>query len=124
MNQSPQPRLAPLVLIGGAALIAGGAFIYMVKLMHDMTLHIGRMAADVSTMSTNMGHMQADMASLAEDVGEMRKQVESLPAIATDMEKMRVAMGRLTGLFDSGEPMRQLNPMGIMQQMMPGGERR
>lgn len=119
-NQTPlPPRLALLAL----ALIGATAFLYMVKLMHDMTLHIGQMTTEISAMSANMARMQTDMASLARDVGEMRQQVASLPGIAADMQQMRASLSRVTGLFGGNEPLRQMNPVEMMQQMMQGGER-
>ena len=55
----------------------------------------------------------------------MRDKVGALPGMAADMEQMRVSMARVTGLFGgSGEPLRQINPVEMMQQMMPGTERR
>ena len=123
MSQTPQPRLARLALFV-AVLVGGAAFLYMVKLMHDMTFHISQMTTEISAMSANMGKMQTDMASLARDVGDMRLQVASLPGMAADMQQMRLAMGRMSGLFGGGETLRQANPIEIMQQLVPGGDRR
>ncbi len=88
MSQTPQPRLPRLALFV-AVLVGGAAFLYMVKLMHDMTFHISQMTTEISAMSANMGKMQTDMASLARDVGDMRQQVASLPGMAADMQQMR-----------------------------------
>lgn len=123
MSQTPQPRLARLALFV-AVLVGGAAFLYMVKLMHDMTFHISQMTTEISAMSANMGKMQTDMASLARDVGDMRQQVASLPGMAVDMQQMRLAMGRMSGLFGGGETLRQANPIEIMQQLVPGADRR
>lgn len=115
---TPTPSPRPSLLLIAAALIGGAAFLYMVKLMHDMTLAVGQMAGEMSAMSANM-------ASLARDVGDMRDKVGALPGMAADMQQMRVSMARVTGLFGgSGEPLRQINPVEMMQQMMPGTERR
>jgi len=107
-----------------AVLVGGAAFLYMVKLMHDMTFHISQMTTEISAMSANMGKMQTDMASLARDVGDMRQQVASLPGMAADMQQMRQSMGRMSGLFGGGETLRQANPIEIMQQLVPGADRR
>lgn len=123
MPHTPQPRLTRLALFA-AVLMGGAAFLYMVKLMHDMTFHISQMTTDISAMSANMGKMQTDMASLARDVGDMRQQVASLPGIAADMQQMRQSMGRMSGLFGGSEPLRQANPVEMMQQLMPGADRR
>ena len=122
-NAPDSPR--PSLLLIAAALIGGAAFLYMVKLMHDMTLAVGQMAGEMSAMSANMAKMQTDMASLARDVGDMREKVGALPGMAADMQQMRVSLTRVTGLFGgSGEPLRQMNPMEMLQQMMPSPERR
>ena len=122
-NAPDSPR--PSLLLIAAALIGGAAFLYMVKLMHDMTLAVGQMAGEMSAMSANMAKMQTDMASLARDVGDMREKVGALPGMAADMQQMRVSLTRVTGLFGgSGEPLRQMNPMEMFQQMMPSPERR
>ena len=123
MPHTPQPRLTRLALFA-AVLMGGAAFLYMVKLMHDMTFHISQMTTDISAMSANMGKMQTDMASLARDVGDMRQQVASLPGIAADMQQMRQSMGRMSGLFGGSEPLRQANPVEMMQQLVPGADRR
>lgn len=123
MTQTHQPPLPRLTLLA-AALIGGAAFLYMVKLMHDMTLHISLMTTEISAMSTNMGKMQTDMASLARDVSDMRQQVTSLPGMAADMQQMRLAMGRMSGLFGGGDTLRPGNPVEMMQKIMPGGDRR
>jgi hypothetical protein len=117
------PVLTRLALFA-AVLMGGAAFLYMVKLMHDMTFHISQMTTDISAMSANMGKMQTDMASLARDVGDMRQQVASLPGIAADMQQMRVTLGRMSGLFGGGETLRQANPVEMMQQLVPGADRR
>ena len=122
---TPQSSSRPSLILVAAALIGGSAFLYMVKLMHDMTLAVGQMAGEMSAMSANMAKMQTDMASLARDVGDMREKVGALPGMAADMQQMRASMARVTGLFGGcGEPLRQVNPVEIMQQMMPGTERR
>ncbi len=61
------PRLARAALVA-ASLIAGGGFLYMVKLMHDMAGHMGAMSGQMASMATDMGQMRTDMTSLARDV--------------------------------------------------------
>ncbi len=108
-DASPVPsRLAVIA----AALVAGIAFLYMVKLMHDISANVGLMAAE-------MGQMRRDMSSLAQDVSTMRQLVGTLPAIAQDMGRMRVGMERLSGIVGGGEDMPAVNPMGVIQQMIP-----
>lgn len=114
------PRLAVLA----AALVAGVAFLYMVKLMHDISANVGRMAGEMASMSADMGRMRLDMTSLAQDVSVMRQQVSTLPAIAEDMGRMRIGMERLSGIVGGGDQIPAVNPMGVIQQMIPGGERR
>ena len=122
---APFPSTRPSLILIAAALIGGAAFLYMVKLMHDMTQAVGQMAGEMSAMSANMAKMQTDMASLARDVGDMREKVGALPGMAADMQQMRASMARVTGLFGgSGESLRQMNPLEMMQQMMPSPERR
>ena len=118
------PPLIPRLLLMAILLAGGGGFLFMVKLIHDMTGHVGRMAADMSLMSANLSKMQADMATLTQEVSDIRQQVATLPAMAADMQQMRISIGRVSGLFGGGESMRQMNPLDLMQQMMPGGERR
>ena len=122
---NPVPSSRPSLILIVAILIGGAAFLYMVKLMHDMTLAVGQMAGEMTTISSHMARMQIDMASLARDIGDMREKVGVLPGMAADMQQMRASMGRVTGIFGGGaEPLRQVNPMEMMQQMMPGAERR
>lgn len=111
------PRLAVLA----AAIVAGLAFFYMVKLMHDISTNVGLMAGEMASMSADMGQMQLDMSSLARDVSDMRRQVGTLPGIAEDMGRMRAGMERLSGIVGGGsEDMPAVNPMGVIQQMIPG----
>lgn len=126
MNQptTNQPRGPARLLVLVAALLAGAAFLYMVKLMHDMTGHIGAMASQVHSMAEDMGAMRADMGSLARDVSDMAAQVRTLPAMAEDLRRMRLGMEQLGGIMGrGGEQLEQMNPMGVMQQMVPGTRR-
>jgi hypothetical protein len=123
MSLEASPRMPPLAVIA-VAIVAGAAFLYMVKLMHDISLNVGVMAVEMTSMSANMDRMRADMSSLAADVSDMGQQVRTLPAMAEDMQQMRVAIDRLSGIVGGGEQIQQMNPMGVIQQMIPSGERR
>jgi hypothetical protein len=123
MASDASPVLPRLAILAGA-MIAGFAFLYMVKLMHDISINVGLMAGEMASMSADMGRMRMDMASLAQDVSEMGRQVGSLPAIAEDMGRMRIGMERLSGIVGGGDQMPAVNPMGVIQQMIPGAERR
>jgi hypothetical protein len=123
MSPETSPRMPPLAVIA-VAIVAGAAFLYMVKLMHDISLNVGVMAVEMTSMSANMDRMRADMSSLAADVSDMGQQVRTLPAMAEDMQQMRVAIDRLSGIVGGGEQIQQMNPMGVIQQMIPSGERR
>jgi hypothetical protein len=118
---SPIPtRIAMLA----AAVIAGIAFLYMVKLMHDISGHVGRMAGEMAAMSADMGQMRDHMSSLARDVSAMGGHTATLPAIAEDMQRMRTGMDRLSGIVGGAEQLPAVNPLGVIQQMIPSGERR
>jgi hypothetical protein len=115
--RSTQTRIALLagVLLGAAC------FVYMVKLMHDISMNVGLMAREMASMSADMHQMRSDMTSLAQDVGAMRQQVATLPAIAEDMGSMRTSMERLSGLLGTGDQaLPAVNPMGVIQNMIPG----
>ncbi|UHD16178.1 hypothetical protein [Thiocapsa bogorovii] len=123
MARDSSPVLPSLAVLA-AALVAGVAFLYMVKLMHDMSASVALMAREMSSMSADMGRMRQDMTSLARDVSGMREQVATLPAIADDMGRMRIAMERLSGIVGGGDQIPAVNPMGVIQQMIPGSDRR
>lgn len=90
------------------AILAGCAFLYMVKLMHDMTGYIGRMSDQVTTMSQDMGLMRTQMESLTAEVAAMRTGVDTMAGVVRS----------------SGEQFERLNPMDMMQRMMVPGQRR
>lgn len=126
MNQPPTNPRAGLValVVVLASLLACGGFLYMVKLMHDMTGHMGAMSSQVHSMAEDMRAMRVDMGSLARDVSEMSEQIRTLPAMAEDLRRMRLGMEQLSGVMGrGGEQMEQMNPMGVIQQMVPGTRR-
>ena len=120
---SKTPRLTRVAL-AATALIAGGGFLYMVKLMHDIASHMGTMSGQMGAMATDMSQMRADMSSLARDVSDIAVQVRTLPVMGADMRRMREDMERMSGVVTrSGEQIEQMNPMGVLRQMVPGGGR-
>jgi len=123
----PQPNRSSSLtklLVVLAALLAGVAFLYMVKLMHDMTGHMGAMSSHVSSMAEDMRGMRGDMGAMARTVSDMSNQVRTLPAMAEDLRRMREGMEQISGVVGrSGEQLEQMNPMGVIQQMMPGVRR-
>ena len=98
-----------LIALGGA--VALGAFLFMVKLMHDMT---GQMAA-----------MTEQVARMAEQVAQMNGNVGAMGA---DVRGMRQGMERMSGIVQRGgqqlEQIEQLNPMEMMRGAMPGQQSR
>ena len=91
--------------LGGT--IALGAFVFMVKLMHDMTGQMAMMAGQVARM--------------AEQVAQMNGAVGAMGA---DMRGMRQSMERMSGIVQRGgqqlEQIEQLNPMEVMRGVIPG----
>ena len=98
-----------LIGLGGALALAG--FLFMVKLMSDMT---GQMVA----MTDQVGRM-------AEQVAQMNASVQAMGA---DVRGMRQSMERMSGIVQKGgqqlEQLEQLNPMEVMRGVMPGQQSR
>ena len=112
------------LLVVLASLLAGVAFLYMVKLMHDMTGHMGAMSSHVSSMAEDMRAMRGDLGAMARYVADMANQVRTLPAMAEDLRRMREGMEQLSGVMGGGgKQLEQMNPMGVIQQMIPGTRR-
>jgi len=81
-----------------AVLIAMLAFVFLIKLMYDMSVQMTRMTDQVVTMNSHMQRM-----------GE-------------DMRGMRRSVDRMSMAFQKGsQQMEQLNPMDMMQGVMPRG---
>ena len=107
-----------LVLVGGTA------FLGMVKLMHDMSGHMARVTDQVTLMSTDMGRMREQMETLVEEVSGIGDSVQHMGPLAEDVRGMRENVGTMTGVIHrGGEQIERLNPMELMQQMMPPGQR-
>jgi hypothetical protein len=98
-----------LTALGGA--IALGAFLFMVKLMHDMTAQMAAMTEQVARM--------------AEQVSQMNVHVGGMGA---DMRGMRQSMERMSGIVQRGgqqlEQIEQLSPMEMMRGVVPGQQSR
>ena len=98
-----------LTALGGV--LALGAFLLMVKLMHDMT-------AQIAVMTDQVGRM-------ADQVTQMSTHVQ---AMGVDVRGMRQSMERMSGIVQKGgqqlEQLEQLNPVEIMRGVMPGQQSR
>jgi len=113
------PRLAAAVVIG---FLAAAAFGSLLKLMYDMAQSMAHMTQDIASMATDMRRMGADITALSEQVAGIRTGVD---VMATDVRGMRVGVDRMSAVIQSGgKQIEQINPMGIMQQMLPPGSGR
>ncbi len=80
-------------IIYPAAVIAMAAFLFLIKLMYDMSVQMTRMTDQVTMMNTHMEEM------------------------VIDVRGMRTSIDRMSFGFQKGsQQMQQMNPM----QMMPG----
>jgi hypothetical protein len=112
------PRLAA-VLIG---FLAAAAFGFLLKLMYDMSQSMAHMTRDIASMATDMHHMGADITALSDQVAGIRTGVD---VMATDVRGMRVGVDRMSTVIQSGgKQIEQINPMGVIQQMIPPGSGR
>jgi len=110
-------------LIYAVALLGGAAFLFMVKLMHDMTGHMARMTEQVTTMSSDMGQMRSQMGTLVEQVTGIRESVRYMLPLAADVQGMRENVAAMAGIIHKGgEQIERLNPMQMMEQMIPPGQ--
>lgn len=83
-----------------AALVGMLAFLFLIKLMYDMSVQMTRMTDQVVTMNSHMERM------------------------VVDMHAMRSSIDRMSMAFQKGSrQMEQINPMDMMQNMAPGGRR-
>jgi uncharacterized protein YoxC len=98
-----------LVALAGA--VALGAFVFMVKLMHDMT-------AQIAVMTEHVGRM-------AEQVTQMNVNVAGM---GTEVHGMRQSMERMSGIVQRGgqqlEQIEQLSPLEMMRGVIPGQQSR
>jgi hypothetical protein len=101
------------------AVLGGAAFLFMVKLMYDMTGHMARMTDQVAAMSADLGRMRGQMETLTADVSGMRGSVAGL---SEDVEGIRAGVETMAGVVrTSGEQIKRLNPMEMLQQILPPG---
>ena len=107
------------------AVLGGGAFLFMVKLMYDMTGHMARMTDEVAIMSTDVGRMRSNMETLVERVAGIETSVGYMRGLAEDVHGMRENVGAMAGvLHKGGEQIERLNPMQMMEQMMSPSRQR
>ena len=78
------------------AAVAGVSFLFLVKMMYDMNLHMEQMTIQITSMATNMQQM-------ANDVHGMREGVD----------RMSMAIQR------GGQQMEKMNPMDMMRGPIP-----
>jgi hypothetical protein len=99
--------------------LGGGAFLFMVKLMHDMTGHMARMTEQVAVMSADMGELRAQMGTMVEQVTGIRESVRYMLPMAADLQGMRENVAAMAGVIHKGgEQIERLNPMQMMEQMI------
>jgi hypothetical protein len=107
------------------AFVGGAAFLAMVILMYDMTRHMARMTDAVAVMSADLGRMRNQMDTLVNRVSGMEASVGHMPAMAEDVHGMRESMQAMAGVIHkSGEQIERVNPLEMMQQIIPQGQRR
>ena len=83
---------------------AGAIALVFVKLMFDM--------------SRSMSEMTSYVGAMSEDVSEMQNSISVMNESMLRMEKSIFGLGQA---FSQGsEQFQQMNPAGIMQQMLPG----
>jgi hypothetical protein len=107
------------------AFVGGATFLVMVILMYDMTRHMARMTDEVGVMSADVGCMRNQMETLVQRVSGMEASVGHMPAMAEDVHGMRQSMQAMAGVIHkSGEQIERINPMEMMQPVLPQGQRR
>jgi hypothetical protein len=110
------PRLIVAALLG---LLAAAALGFLLKLMYDMSQSMGRMTQDIASMAADMHRMGTDITALSEQIVGIREGVE---VMATDVRGMRGSVDRMSAVIQSGgKQIEQINPMGVIQQMVPPG---
>lgn len=112
-------------LVYFGAILGGAAFLFMVKLMYDMSGHMARMTDQVISMSTDMGQMSSQMETLVEQVTGIRDSVRYMLPLAADVQGMRENVAAMAGVIHKGgEQIERLNPMQMMEQMVVPGQTR
>ena len=103
-----------------AAAVGGAAFLVLLKLMYDMTGHMERMTDEVAVMSADMGRMRAQMETLVAEVSGIRTSVGHMDALAADVHGIRGSVEAMAAVIRTGEEqIRSINPVEMMQQMVP-----
>jgi hypothetical protein len=70
-------------------------------------------------MGEDMHRMGQDISGLTEQVNGIRGSVD---VMASDMRGMRTSVDRMSGIISAGgKQIQEMNPMGVMQQLMPPG---
>lgn len=109
-------RFALTTLVG---LLAAAAFAVLLTLMYDMSQSMRRMTEDITGMAADMHRMRGDVDALSGQVGGIRAGVDGM---ASDMGGMRTSVDRMSVVIQSGgKQLEQINPMGMMQQLLPSG---
>jgi hypothetical protein len=112
-------------IIFAALFVGGAAFLGMLKLMYDMTGHMARMTDQVAIMSRDMGHMEAQMEILVEQVSGIETSVRHMAPLAEDVHGLRESVGNMAGVVRRGSAqIERLNPMDMLQQVIPPQQRR
>jgi hypothetical protein len=97
-------KLLQALLYAGAGVIA----LLFVKLMFDMSSSMSEMTAYVGAMSQDVREIQNSMRTMNDSLLRMEKSVHGLGQA-----------------FSQGsEQFQQMNPTGMMQQVLPGGGQR
>jgi hypothetical protein len=110
------PRTVATALIG---LLVAAAFAFLLKLMYDISQSMGHMTLAVAAMAADMHSMGGDLGAMSEQVAGIRSEVGQMSA---DMRGMRESVDRMaTVIHAGGKQIEQVNPMGVMQQMLPPG---
>ena len=110
------PRLIVAALMG---LLAAAALGFLLKLMYDRSQSMGRMTQDIASMAAVMHRMGTDITALSEEIVGIREGVE---VMAADVRGMRGSVDRMSAVIQSGgKQIEQINPMGVIQQMIPPG---
>jgi len=113
------PSTLRLVLTALVGLLAAAAFAFLLKLMHDMSQSVGRMTEDIAGMAADMHRMGGDIGALSGQVAGIRVGVDGM---VSDVRGMRASVDRMSAVIQSGgKQIEQINPMGVMQQLMPSG---
>ena len=103
----------PWIFVAGIAGVA--VFLFLVKLMYDMTVQMTRMTEQVTVMTGQVTAMTGYMERMAGEVSGIRE----------DVNGMRRSVEGVSGVMQKGrEQIQKLNPMEMMQGIVPGSPRR